>query len=510
MSDQTTNVGDVQTQATSSAEMETLRSELKEARGLAFQQSVELQALREQLNELAEKSRRNLSTGLEFVSRISHEVRSPLNAILGHAELLLESALEGASGDPHHGSCGESRGDVETCPPAIPAESSPITPSASPSHPEQASDRVPDNRSVSTIPWLRVIQRNSSRLITTLEDLEELVRLEAGRVAVAGEYASPTLEMYDLVEWLGPLAHRKGLTIEVGYQGPIPVRIRTDREKLRRILINLVGNAIKYTDQGRIGITVTMEGSPWDQSPRLAISVEDSGMGISREWQAHLFHSPWADTQMAPAPDGTRRAAGTGLGLSVSRHLARLLGGDLTVTSELGRGSTFRLTIGTGPLDGVRMIGHLAADREDEDAPRPSPRETAARVRLSARVLVVEDGVDNQRLLGMILGRAGATVELAENGRAGVERAVKALHAGQPFDLVLMDIQMPELDGYEATREMRMRGVSQPILALTAHAMAGDRDRCLEAGCDDYLTKPVDRDVLVQTLGRWLDEARRG
>jgi CheY-like chemotaxis protein len=128
---------------------------------------------------------------------------------------------------------------------------------------------------------------------------------------------------------------------------------------------------------------------------------------------------------------------------------------------------------------------------------------------LQAKVLVVEDGIDNQRLLKMILARAGAVVEIAENGRVGVDRALAALRGGRPFDVILMDMQMPELDGYGATRELRTQGVSQPILALTAHAMSGDRDLCLAAGCDDYLTKPVDRDILLQTLCRWLDEARK-
>ncbi len=148
-------------------------------------------------------------------------------------------------------------------------------------------------------------------------------------------------------------------------------------------------------------------------------------------------------------------------------------------------------------------------DSEDEARTVPRASAPAQGPTLQANVLVVEDGIDNQRLLKMILGRAGAVVEIAENGRVGVDRALAALREGRPFDVILMDMQMPELDGYGATREMRSHGVSQPILALTAHAMSGDRDLCLAAGCDDYLAKPVDRDILLQTLCRWLDEARK-
>jgi signal transduction histidine kinase/ActR/RegA family two-component response regulator len=503
MFDETETGGEFRSETTTSTRLDVLQAELRDARGLAFRQAVELQALGEQLLGMTERMQGSLSTALEFASRISHEVRSPLSAILGYVELLLETAADKAPGIPVDSFRTEPEASIPARVAAVSDAVECLETLESPQSFAPALDRVPGSRSSPTIPWLRIIQRNSQQLLTAVEDLVELVRLEAGRDEVAVDCLSPTLEMYDVVELLGSRAHQKGLSIEVRYLGPIPERIRTDRAKLRRILINLIGNAIKYTDRGRIGIAVSMEGSPWDENPRLAISVEDTGVGISREWQSHLFHSP-----LAPTRGGTRRSAGTGLGLAVSWQLARLLSGDLMVDSELGRGSRFRVTIGTGPLDGVRMIGHLAADCDDEFAP-PARVEPTTVSRLCARVLVVEDGIDNQRLLKMILGRAGATVEIAENGRVGVDRALAALSEGQPFDLVLMDIQMPVLDGYEATRKMRLHGVSQPILALTAHAMAGDRDRCLEAGCDDYLTKPVDRDVLLQTLGRWLDEARR-
>jgi signal transduction histidine kinase/CheY-like chemotaxis protein len=466
-----------------------IRAELRDARALAFRQATEMQSLRERAAVATHRVEEVLSRRLEFASRVSHEIRSPLNAILGYADLLLEATSEVTVAGPGvppttTAEAGVSRKAVD----AGSVEGGPVAP----------------HETTSLVPWLRVIQRNAEQLLTVVEDIVELARLEAGRSELETEDVFPTREVFELVDRLGPRARQKRLPVDIRHQGPIPERIRTDRGKLQRVLTNLLGNAIKYTDRGKIVVTISMAGSPWDESPRLKFAVEDTGMGISREWLGHLFESPLS----ASVPEA-RQSAGTGLGLAVSWHLARLLGGDLTVDSELGRGSTFTFTVGTGRLDQVRMVGHLGPESEDEARPPVRVQAPTHGPTLQAKVLVVEDGIDNQRLLKMILARAGAVVEIAENGRVGVDRALAALRGGRPFDVILMDMQMPELDGYGATRELRTQGVSQPILALTAHAMSGDRDLCLAAGCDDYLTKPVDRDILLQTLCRWLDEARK-
>jgi len=235
---------------------------------------------------------------------------------------------------------------------------------------------------------------------------------------------------------------------------------------------------------------------PDDPRPVLAFDVTDSGIGMTPEQVAGLFR-PFAQADGST----TRRFGGTGLGLTISRRLARELGGDVTVDTQPGRGSRFTVTVETGPLDGVELL-----ERCDEAvaSPRPAAHADDAPVGLRGRILLVDDGPDNRDLLSYYLTAAGADVTLAVNGVDACEREAAARAAGEPFDLVLMDMQMPLLDGYGAAAKMRSRGAATPIVALTAHAMADDRDRCLRSGCTDYLSKPVDRHHLIRTAARHL------
>jgi CheY-like chemotaxis protein len=281
----------------------------------------------------------------------------------------------------------------------------------------------------------------------------------------------------------------KGLEFEVKFLGPIPHMILTDPMRLREILINLLHNAIKFTKTGKISIQVADKGTGSDKIV-LHIDLIDTGIGILPEQLTRLFQ-PFTQGDESI----TRKFGGTGLGLTISRRLARLLNGDVTVSSKFGVGSVFTMKIDGGPSAGVEILQDLI----ESSLPTTRDQGVSANVPLSGRILLVEDGPDNQQLLSMQLTDAGAEVINAENGQIAVD-----LTASQPFDLILMDMQMPVLDGYAATTELRKRGLTTPIIALTAYAMAEDRAKCMACGCADYLTKPIDEEKLLKTVSRHL------
>jgi CheY-like chemotaxis protein/HPt (histidine-containing phosphotransfer) domain-containing protein len=253
------------------------------------------------------------------------------------------------------------------------------------------------------------------------------------------------------------------------------------------LLMNLVGNAIKFTESGSVTLRAAID--PESPEPRLSIDVEDTGIGIAPENLGRIF-SPFdqADNSI------TRRFGGTGLGLAISRRIAQGLGGDISVESEPGRGSRFRATLATGPLDGVPLLSPGLS--EALTPPHGSNGAQRAQVDLSGlRVLLVEDGETNRDLISLVLSGAGATVICAENGKEGVAAANR-----QPFDAILMDMQMPVMDGYTAAHTLRSGGHRLPIIALTAHAMRGDREKCLAAGCTGYLTKPIQIEQLLAAV----------
>jgi CheY-like chemotaxis protein/HPt (histidine-containing phosphotransfer) domain-containing protein len=342
---------------------------------------------------------------------------------------------------------------------------------------------------------LATIRRNGEHLLCILNDILDLSKIEAGRMTLERVACSPAELIHEIASLMRARAIEKNLSLDVAWDGPVPARIQGDPTRLRQILINLVGNAVKFTDAGHVRITVGLTTGD-DHASLLRVRVADTGCGLSEEAQARLFES------FSQGDASTTRArGGTGLGLAISKRLAQMLGGDITVESTPGAGSTFVLTIAAGPLEGVSML----MDPSEVVRTPAEPRIRGTEARLDARVLLVEDAIDNQRLLAFYLSDAGAEVDTADDGITACEKALAASAARDPYDVILMDVQMPKLDGYHATARLRGSGYDGVIIALTAHAMETERSKCLEAGCDDFLAKPVDPEVLVETIARHLD-----
>lgn len=292
-------------------------------------------------------------------------------------------------------------------------------------------------------------------------------------------------------------ADAKSLPLLVNYDGPIPESIQTNSTRLRQILVNLLGNAVKFTETGSVRLTVGME-RDCSREPRLQFDVIDTGIGLSPDEIGRLFR-PFSQAD----PSTSHRFGGSGLGLAISKRIADLLGGDIRVKSQRGVGSTFSFTVATGTLDGIRMISEPSQVIEAE---RPSSPSDSRDCRY--RILLAEDGPDNQRVIMLMLRKAGADVTLAENGAIALELALDAQRSGTPFDAVLMDMQMPVMDGYEASRRLQQAGLSAPIIALTANAMAEDYQRCRDAGCQEYLSKPIDRRQLLSLIRATVEKYR--
>jgi signal transduction histidine kinase/ActR/RegA family two-component response regulator len=384
----------------------------------------------------------------EFLANMSHELRTPMTAILGFADLIER----------------DGRGE---------------------------SDAVERRDHAATI------RRSGEHLLALINDILDYSKIEAGRMSIECAEMSPLQAMGDAIAMLRDRARAKGLAIVTRIDGAVPVRVQSDPTRLRQILINLIGNAIKFTEHGEIIVRAAMLTAPSDPRPRFVFEVTDTGIGIDRDVIGRLF-VPFtqADGSMA------RRFGGTGLGLAICKHLCGMLGGEIAVESEVGRGSTFRFTFETGPLGGVPMIAGLDALNQ---RPVESAGGFAGPTRVRGRILFADDSLDNQRLIAFHLRRAGGEVEVASDGREAVRKALESLTDPRgPYDLVLMDMQMPELDGYQATAALRTRGWSGPIVALTAHASPNERERCTEAGCCDFAAKPISRDALLDLCSKWL------
>ncbi len=349
------------------------------------------------------------------------------------------------------------------------------------------------------------IRRNGEHLLSIINDILDLSKIESGRLSIELLNIPPMQIVRDVAGLLQNTARSKGIALNVECTTPIPATIRTDPVRFKQILLNLVGNAVKFTTSGAVTIALRLDtASP---EPALCVDVTDTGIGIAPEFLPRLFDAfSQADSSM------TRRFGGSGLGLRICRLLADLLGGAITVQSAPGAGSTFTLRLPAGTLSGIQMLEpgspSITGSQNDEIISRRKPEAPLSGV----RIFFAEDGIDNQRLVAHLLRRAGAEVTLFDNGLAALNALVDRSRVDRPMldplpcDLLITDMQMPELDGYGLARLLRVKSSNLPILALTAHAMVDDARRCIDAGCDAYLSKPVARDALIraclQTLER--------
>lgn len=332
---------------------------------------------------------------------------------------------------------------------------------------------------------VETIRRNGEHLLSLINNLLDMSKIEAQRMQVEMMLVPLERVVSDVMSMMRPSAEMRGIELSVMHDEQLPVFILTDPLRLRQVLINLLSNAIKFTQRGSVSLHVSASQGVND-TVDLCFQVRDTGIGIPPEKLSMLFKRfSQADSST------TRRFGGTGIGLYLSDRLARMLGGAIEVESTPGLGSIFTL--------------HLSdvASREVEEPGRaawvmPGRNESAPASLAGLHVLLAEDGPDNQRLFTHWLTRAGATVTTVCDGRAAADALLDTRAGRKPFHLVLMDMQMPVMDGYEATRVVRAAGISVPVLALTAHASGGDREKCLAAGCNGYLAKPVHRERFIE------------
>jgi len=379
----------------------------------------------------AEKANRAKS---RFLANMSHEIRTPMNTIIGFADILAGEDLTE-----------EQKKSVE------------------------------------------FIRASGRSLLVLINDILDISKIEAGKFDIRIVDCS-LAQLLDSVELLTvPKVKEKGIEFGIVTSDNLPSQIRTDPVRLGQCLTNLVGNAIKFTERGYVHVNVSLE--PDEDKSYIRFDVEDTGVGIPAEKQARVFEP------FAQADENTcHEYGGTGLGLTITKRLAELLGGTLSLTSRHGLGSVFSLVVSAGvelenqpPLQRSQTGSwqDKGLDRTDED--------------LSGHVLVVEDVPTNQILMKRLLERVGLEVTIAEDGRVAIRKTL-----GRSFDLILMDIQMPNMNGYDATRALRERGLQTPIIALTAHAMKGDAEKYISGGFSGYLSKPIDQKDLSNVLRKWL------
>jgi len=390
--------------------------------------------------EVAESATQTKSA---FLANMSHEIRTPLGAVIGFSELLTRA--ETTFSDKNN--------------------------------------------------FIEIIRRNGKFLSDIINDILDLSKVEAGKLDVESRESGIADIILESMSLLKLQASEKGIELKISYEHPLPKKIKTDPLRLRQILLNVLGNSIKFTEQGFVHATVKL--ISYEGKPKLAFIVEDTGRGISAEQAKNLF-KPFSQGDESTK----RRFGGTGLGLVLSKRIASLLGGDLVLTkSEVGKGSTFTLTIDPGPTDKTSFF------ESSDQLSTPQPKQLMLdQERLEGvKILLAEDSIDNQMLICKLLTMAGAQVDTAENGKVALEKARQG-----KYDVLLMDLQMPVMDGYHATSELRKEGYRTPIIALTAHALKEERARCLASGFDDHISKPINLNSLISSIAHFSQTSSQG
>ena len=375
----------------------------------------------------------------EFLANMSHEIRTPMNAIMGFSEILSESELSEESQS-----------------------------------------------------YVKLICSSSQTLLQLIKDILDFSKMESGELHVEIEECRVGHILGEIESMMRPLTIQKGIQFEILQCDVIPDIIWTDRIRLRQCLINLVNNAIKFTEKGYVYVSVTLLEQDGEFCVRF--DVEDTGIGIPEEKIDMIFES---FTQVDSAM--TRRYGGTGLGLAITKKLCNLMNATISVVSKEGQGSVFSIVVPTG-INAADRHNCVWNKYEMIDELNEFSQVEKGMNMYSGKILVAEDNPSNQKLITILLQKLGLEVALADDGQIAVEKC-----ASETFDLILMDMQMPNMNGYEAARQLRSRGLTTPIIAVTANAMMGDEEKCLDAGCDGYISKPIDRTKLSEVLGQYLE-----
>ena len=401
---------------------------------ISFQDVTELEQKEIELRHSKNMAEAANQSKSEFLANMSHEIRTPMNAILGFTEVLRRG---------------------------------------------YGKDRTDSKKHLETI------HSSGQHLLELINDILDLSKVESGHLEIEKITCSPQQVISEVVNVLSVRAHEKGVFLDFKVGSTIPETIVSDPSRLRQIMTNLIGNAIKFTDKGEV--TVTLKAVLAGSESMVVIDIADSGIGIPEDKLGTIFE-PFVQADSSV----TRHFGGTGLGLAISLKLAKALGGSVTVTSELDKGSVFSVTIDPGSIEGIKMIA-------PEDALVTVQKSTSHKQVSwhfpASRVLVVDDGLENRELVKLVLMDFDISVEIAENGKEALEKAFQ-----ESFDVILMDVQMPVMDGFTAVKRMREQGLACPVIALTAHAMKGFKSECLTVGYSEYLPKPIDIDQMIEML----------